>query len=75
MREKPIITEVRDARHRISARYGHDLRRLVEHYKELQEERRASGKYRYEGDESRRTAIPLTEAEMLALNDKADKQE
>jgi hypothetical protein len=28
----PVINEVREARHRISARHGHDPRRLVDHY-------------------------------------------
>lgn len=28
----PVIAEVREARHRISARFDHNARRLVEHY-------------------------------------------
>ena len=32
----PPIDEVREARWRISARFDHDLKRLVEHYMELQ---------------------------------------
>lgn len=33
--------------HDISARYGHDTDRLVDHYIELQEEMKKSGKYRF----------------------------
>ncbi len=74
MKENPIIKEVRAARHRISEECGHDTKRLLERYQRMAAERKASGKYRYEGNDSRCTAIPLTEAEMLALNDKPDKQ-
>jgi hypothetical protein len=34
----PVIDEVRDVRHRISARFGHDPARLVAYYQELQEQ-------------------------------------
>jgi hypothetical protein len=33
----PVIDEIREVRHRISERYGHDPARLVVHYMELQE--------------------------------------
>lgn len=33
----PVIDEVREVRHRISARFGHDPERLVAYYMELQE--------------------------------------
>jgi hypothetical protein len=36
MKKDSAIAEVRDIRHRISARYGHDTRALLTHYKELQ---------------------------------------
>jgi hypothetical protein len=32
----PVIDEVRAIRHRISAQFGHDPRKLVGHYMELQ---------------------------------------
>jgi hypothetical protein len=32
-KDDPTIKAVRDARHRISATVGHDLRKLVEHYR------------------------------------------
>lgn len=33
----PVIDEIREVRHQISERFGHDPKRLVEHYKKLQE--------------------------------------
>jgi hypothetical protein len=32
----PVIDEIREIRHRISARFGHDPARLVAHYMEFQ---------------------------------------
>jgi len=32
----PVIDEIREARHEISARFEHDPKRLVDHYIELQ---------------------------------------
>ena len=34
----PVIDEIRDVRHRISARFGHDPARLVAFYMELQKQ-------------------------------------
>ena len=34
----PVIDEIREIRHQISARFGHDPARLVEHYMQLQKE-------------------------------------
>jgi hypothetical protein len=39
-RDDPTIKAVRDARHRISEQVGHDPRKLVEHYRRLQERHR-----------------------------------
>lgn len=36
----PVIEEVREARHRISARFDHDPARLVAYYMELQQQYR-----------------------------------
>jgi hypothetical protein len=47
MKEDPIIAEVRRTRHRISAEFGHDVRRLCEHYMEIEKKHRASGEHRY----------------------------
>lgn len=38
--DDPTIQAVRDARHRISDMVGHDPRKLVEHYRRLQERHR-----------------------------------
>ena len=35
----PVISEVRETRHRISERFGHDPRRLVAHYIQKQQQR------------------------------------
>ena len=40
MKDDPTIQAVRDARRRISATVGHDPRKLVEHYRRLQERHR-----------------------------------
>ena len=45
--ECEIVKEVREIRHKISARFDHDIGRLVAHYQELQEQMRQSGKYRF----------------------------
>ena len=34
----PVIDEIRDVRHRISERFGHDPERLVAYYMELQKQ-------------------------------------
>jgi hypothetical protein len=34
----PIVDQIREVRHRISGEFGHDPKRLVEHYMKLQEE-------------------------------------
>jgi hypothetical protein len=34
----PVIDEIREVRHRISARFGHDPAKLVAHYMELQKQ-------------------------------------
>jgi len=36
----PVIDEVREVRHRISERFGHDPERLVAYYMEMQEQYR-----------------------------------
>lgn len=37
-RSDPVIEEIREVRHRISARFGHDPARLVAYYMELQKQ-------------------------------------
>ena len=41
------INEVRRIRHEISARFGHDISKLVAHYQELERKLRKSGKYKF----------------------------
>ena len=41
------IEEIRAARKRISAECGHDVRRVIAYYREIERELRASGKYRF----------------------------
>jgi hypothetical protein len=36
----PVIDRIREVRHEISARFGHDTAKLVAHYMELQEQYR-----------------------------------
>lgn len=38
MKDDPIITRIREARHRISSACGHDPRKLVEYYMKRQAE-------------------------------------
>lgn len=38
MKHDPAIDAIREARHRISASVGHDPRKLVEHYRQLQKQ-------------------------------------
>lgn len=45
--ECETVKEVREVRHKISARFNHDVSRLVVHYQELQETMRRSGKYKF----------------------------
>ena len=45
--ESDIVKEVREVRHKISARFNHDVSQLVAHYQEIQEKMRQSGKYRF----------------------------
>lgn len=61
MRDDPIISEIRRVRHEISGRVGHDVRRLGEHYMEMERKARANGQYRF--------AEPPAKSEM-ALHDK-----
>ncbi len=45
--ECEIVKEVREVRHKISARFDHDVGRLVAHYQEMEKKMRQSGKYRF----------------------------
>ena len=45
--ECEIVKEVREIRHKISARFDHDVGQLVAHYQALEKKMRQSGKYRF----------------------------
>ena len=45
--ECEIVKEVRETRHKISARFNHDVDQLVAHYQALEKKMRQSGKYRF----------------------------
>jgi hypothetical protein len=62
------IDEVREIRRKISAEFGHDPRRLMQHYKEMEEEMRKSGKYKFY-----EPPVEKPEEEM-ALRDKPSKK-
>lgn len=47
------IDEIRRIRHRISAEHGHDLRKLMEYYREVEKRLRESGRYRFADDRPR----------------------
>ena len=45
--ECEIVKEVSKIRHKISARFDHDVGQLVAHYQALEKKMRQSGKYRF----------------------------
>jgi len=47
MKDDLVLSEIRRVRHQISARVGHDVRRLGAHYMELERKARTSGRYRF----------------------------
>ena len=46
------IDEIRRIRHHISAQHGHDLRRIGEHYRNLEKELRESGRFRFADEQA-----------------------
>jgi len=36
IKDDPAIEQIREVRHRISAEFGHDTNRLIDHYRELE---------------------------------------
>ena len=56
--ECEIVKGVREVRHKISARFNHDMSRLVAHYQELQEKMLQSGKYRFADLPSKKPKLP-----------------
>ncbi len=47
MKTDPLIDEIRRVRHQISAEYGHDPKRYLEHLREYEKSLRRSGKFRF----------------------------
>lgn len=45
--ERSELAEIRRIRHEISARFDHDVGKLVAHYQEIEKEMRKSGKYKF----------------------------
>ena len=50
------IDQVRHIRRQISAEHGHDLTKIAEHYRRLEEELRASGRFRFADRMARQAA-------------------
>jgi hypothetical protein len=46
------IDEIRRIRHQISAEHGHDLRKIAEHYRNLEKELRESGRFKFADEET-----------------------
>jgi hypothetical protein len=63
MNPDPAIDEIRDVRGKISAEFGHDVRRLMAHYVEYENELKREGKYHF-------AESTVDEAQPGALNDK-----
>jgi len=38
LKKDPLIDEIRAVRHRISARFGHDTKALLDHYREMEKQ-------------------------------------
>ena len=68
MQPDPAIDEIREVRRKISAEFGHDPRRLMQHYLEMEKEMRRSGKYKFY-----EASLEKTKEEM-ALRDKPAKK-
>ena len=45
------IDEIRRIRHQISAEHGHNLRKLAEHYRNVEKELRRSGRFKFADEE------------------------
>lgn len=41
------LIEIRNIRHNISAKYDHDLNKLLKYYKELEQKFKKSGQYKF----------------------------
>ncbi|MFH1268271.1 MAG: hypothetical protein ABIK89_21330 [Planctomycetota bacterium] len=48
------IDEIRRIRHQVSAEHGHDLRKVAEYYRNVEEKLRESGRYQFADEEPRK---------------------
>lgn len=70
--ECEIVKEIREIRHKISARFNHDVGQLVAHYQALEKKMRQSGKYRFADLPNEKPKI-LKSADTEALDRKLKK--
>jgi hypothetical protein len=55
------IDEIRRIRHQIFAEHDHDLRKLAEHYRNVEKELRESGRFKFADEEVREARTANTE--------------
>ncbi len=55
------IEEIRRIRRQISAEHGHDLRKIAEHYRNLEKELRESGRFKFADEEAHEAHAANTE--------------
>ncbi len=60
------IDEIRRIRRKISARFDHDVDKLIAHYQELEKEYRKSGKYKFVDPPSRKPKVAKSKDEEAA---------
>ena len=47
METDPLIDEIRQIRHKISAEFNHDTKKMYAYYKQVEDKLRASGQYTF----------------------------
>ena len=62
MKPDPIIDEIRRVRHQISAECGHDPKRLLEYYLELERKLKETGEFRFADAPSTGSGAPTQSA-------------
>ena len=67
MKPDPIIDEIRRVRHEISAECGHDPKRLLEYYLELERKIKETGEFRFADAPSTDSAIPTQSASQESM--------
>jgi hypothetical protein len=51
MKNDPLIDEIRQTRHEISAEFNHDTKKMVAYYQQVEKELRASNQYSFFEDQ------------------------